>query len=118
MGNGQVSQGSQCQGQGKVGQGHGHGQGQCQVQGQVQGLCNQRYRRGAGAITYASPESLWLAEILSGRKGFVSGHGRRGITLLHARLKRGGGILCRWQRTLLVAVAEAKRGVDTNCEEV
>ena len=30
----------------------------------------------------------------------------------------GGGVLCRWQRTLSVAELEAKREVGANCEEV
>ena len=30
----------------------------------------------------------------------------------------GGGVICRWRRTLSVLEAEAKRGVGTNCEEV
>ena len=38
--------------------------------------------------------------------------------ILHDRPNQVGGILCRWQRTLLVAVTEAEREVGTNFEEV
>ena len=55
---------------------------------------------------------------LSGGEGLVIGQGRRGITLLHARLNQGGGVLYRWGCTLLVMVSKAKRAVGTNYEEV
>ena len=102
--------------------GGGHGQGsrgvQGQGQGQEQGHCNHGYRRGAGAMTDASPEARWSAERLCGDEGLVIDRGRRGITLSHARPNRGGGVLCQWRRTLSVAVAETKRGVGANCVEV
>ena len=62
----------------------------------------------------ASSEGWWLAEKLAAMGYIVvvvlalfGGRGRCGRMLLYARPNRGGDVLCRWRRTLLVAVAEA-----------
>ena len=78
------------------------------------------------AMTGASPEAQWLAERLASA-GYVvvvvsASYGSQeamwSYAFLHALLNRGGGVLCRWRHTLLVAVAEVKREVSANCEEV
>ena len=100
-------------------EGEGHSQGKVQGgQGQDQGHCNQGYQRGAGATTYVYPEAQWLAERPSGGEGLVRGRGRCSITISYDCTNGGGSVLCHWWCTLLVSVAEAKREIGANCQEV
>ena len=44
--------------------------------------------------------------------------GKHSNMIWHVCLNQGGGVLYWWRNNMLVAVAEAKREVGANCEEV
>ena len=68
----------------------------------------------AGAMLDAHPEARWLVERLSCDEDFVSGQGKRCITLSCARPVRG-----RWRTPdFAKSEPEANRDVGTNSEEV
>ena len=67
-----------------------------------------------GATADAPLEARWSTERLSVGEGFISGRGRRVITLCYSHPGQGGGLLRRWRMWR----CRRKGKVGENCEEV